>query len=240
MPDIGAALIFADNSGTQWHGLDLSTAWRGKRVDRKDGSYRYVSRSIHALTCRVADIGRVKASFANGSLDFFAHGPRDYRGYLGEYPRRWPYRSRLSDPLSFVVKNADIEFDAVKIRQLRGHEWERDYSVVGESPSLLMPSPDLIAVGDLQWDGHGSWLNAQGINLITDPWWRSDKGPGLLIRLDYLDRILEEKRKALVIMGFQTKFVAGTNKGAGRFTEHTLFIRKKSQTKLSKRKIVRD
>jgi len=34
-----------------------------------------------------------------------------------------------------------------------------------------------------------------------DPWWWSDsRGPGLIVRLDYLDRFLAEREEALVIL----------------------------------------
>lgn len=34
-------------------------------------------------------------------------------------------------------------------------EWERDYSLAGRSPSLLMPAADLVAAGDLRWGRPG-------------------------------------------------------------------------------------
>ena len=131
---------------------------------------------------------------------------------------------------SFTTESAGIKFDNVQIRQLRGAEWGRDFSLVGQAPSLLMPSIDFIEAGDLQWDGLGSWLDAKGVAQVMDPWWWCDKGPALIIRPDYLDRILEERKNALVIMGIQTKFVVGSSSRHGS----------KRQTRLIRRKIAKD
>jgi hypothetical protein len=220
--------------------LDLPATWRGKRIDRKVSSYRYVGRGIRALTCRAADISRIKKAFAEGRPGSFDHDPHDYRGYLAEYPRRWPYRRQLIDPRFFADQSAGIDFNYMALRQARGEEWGRDYSPPGRSPSLLMPSTELIEAGDLHWDGHGGWLDAQGRIQVVDPWWYCDKGPGLIICLDYLDKILEEKGKVLAVMGVQVKFIAGTSTGPGRLSERTLFVRSKGQTKLIGRKIEND
>jgi hypothetical protein len=242
LPDIGVALILSDDNANQWHVLDLPATWRGKRIDRNVNSYRYVGRSIHALTCRIADMGRLNRAFADGSLNSYDHDPDDYRGYLAEYPRRWFYRRRLSDPRFFVNESAGIDFDYVGIKQLRGGEWERDYSFTRRSLNLLMPSTELIEASDLHWDGHGGWLDAEGVTHVLDPLWYSDKGPGLIIRLTYLDRFLEEKDKILVVMGYQYKLIAGagTITRSERVSERTLFMRNKGQTKLIGRKIEND
>ena len=72
-----------------------------------------------------------------------------------------------------------------------------------------------------------------------DPWWWNDKEPSLIIRLDYLDRFLENNGKALIITGFQEKFVAGMSTGPGVLEERTLFIRSAGETKLIERKYSR-
>jgi hypothetical protein len=237
LPDMGTALILSDDSANQWHVLDLRANWRERRTDRKVSSYRYVRRSIRALTCSAAATGRLKRAFVDGSLDLFDREPRNILGYLAEYPKRWPYTGHLTDSGFFAGKNGGVDVGYIGILQLRGGEWERDYSLTGSSPSLLMPSTELIEASDLQWDGRGGWRDAQGVTQVIDPLWYSDKGPGLIIRLDYLDQILEEKRKVLVIMGFQVKIIAGTDIGPGRLSEYTLFVRGKSKTKLIGRKI---
>lgn len=73
-----------------------------------------------------------------------------------------------------------------------------------------------------------------------DPWWWSDRGPGLIVQLEYLDRFLEEKGKALVILGFQIKFVVGISEWSGRLTERTLFIRSRGETKPIERKVTHE
>ena len=238
LPDIDTVLIFSDGNGVRWHVLDLSASWNGRRADRKVHTYRHVSRNTSAVTCGLADIDRVREAFSGDALDLH-NDPQDYRGYLGEYPWRWPYRSR-DDEVRFAFKSADIDFEYLALRQLRGNEWERDYSLVGHSPSLLMPSTRLIEAGDLRWDSHGSWSDAYGVVQIMDPWWWGNRGPGLIVRLDYIDKFLEELGKALVILGFQQKFVAGTSTGPGMLMEHTLSIRSCGQSKLIERKITRD
>jgi hypothetical protein len=60
-----------------------------------------VSRGISAATCALADINRAKRAFSKGVLDF-DNGPQDYRGCLGEYPRRRPYRPLPSTALALI------------------------------------------------------------------------------------------------------------------------------------------
>lgn len=237
LPDIGAALILTDDDANQWQALDLPSNWRGRRTDRKVSSHRSVRRRIRAFTCRAADIGRLKRAFADGSLDFFDRDPRNILGYLGEYPKHWPYTRYLADPGFFGGKNAGIEIGYLGIRQLRGGEWERDYGFTGGSPSLLMPSTELIEASDLHWDGRGGWLDAQGVTQVMDPLWHIDEVPGLIIRADYLNRILEEKGKVLVVVGVQQKVIVDPNVGPGRLSEYTLFVRSKNKTKLIGRKV---
>jgi hypothetical protein len=241
LTNIANALSVTDREGTVWQVLDMGASWNGKRKDqRRQDTYRHVTRSVRAATCEVADIGKVKKAFAKTPLDHFNHGPHDYRGYLGEYPQRWPYARRTHGPVTFDGEDDGIRFQHLALHQLRGREWERDYSPVGESPSILMPSPALIWAGNLQWDRRGGWQDANGQIQIQDPWWWSDKGPALICRIDYMDRFLDANNKALIILGFQMKFVADVTGGGGRLTERTLFIRHQGKTKLAERNMVRD
>jgi hypothetical protein len=240
LPDIGAALILTDDNGIHWHALDLPASWRGKRIDRKVQTYRYVNRRINALTCDSSDVGRVKKAFADGSLSFYDHGPHDYRGYLAEYPARWPYKQRIGALPSFSGESAGIKLDYLELRQLRGREWQRDYSQLGESPALLMPSTKVIEFGNLRWDGLGNWADHEGVVQVLGPWWWSGKGPALVSRLEYLDGIFVASEKILIILGLQTKFIAGTTGGAGRVMERTLFVRMDSKTQFVHRIIERD
>ena len=241
LPQIADALILTSPDGTEWHALDMPMSWRGVRADRRVDSYRYAQQNMQAFSCASKEIARVKKAFAAGTLHFLASGPHDYQGYLGEYPRRVPYRQRKFDPITFDQNEGGVDFRYLEIRQLRGREWERDYSQLGESSSLLMPSPDLIAMGNLVWDGCGGWLDVSGTKQAMDPWWWFDgKGPGLVVRLDYLDFFLAARKEALVLLGFQTKFIAGMTTGPGRLTERTLFIRSRGKTWAAQRKLESD
>jgi hypothetical protein len=238
LPPLEDMLILTDPSDVHWQALEMPASWNGDQTNRKNDTYRRVSKIISAATCSLADIDRVMDAFSKGALDL-SNEPHDYRGYLGEYPHRWPYRSRGEDGITFAVSNADINFEYLALRQLRGGEWQRDYSSIAGSPTLLMPSADLVHAAALDWDSRGGWIDAEGITQVMDPWWWSDKGPGLIIRLDYLDRFLENNGRALVITGFQIKFVAGMSAGPGTFEERTLFIRSAGETKLIERKYSR-
>lgn len=242
LTDIARVLALTDPDGAAWQILDISHSWDGKRREpRRTGSYRHVTRSVRAATCDGADIKRVANAFAKAPLGHFNDGPYDYRGYLGEYPRRWPYAHRLEDPITFGGEDGGVEFQHLVLRQLRGREWERDYSQAGESKTLLMPSTTLVQAGILQWDRCGSWQDARGQVQIQDPWWWSDAPAALICRTAYLDRFLRENDLALIILGFQMKFIAGSlSLGGRRLTERTLFIRYRNETKLVKRNVVRD
>ena len=214
---------------------------RGTRVDQQIDSFIAMCSSIlNTVTCRQARALRVKKAFKAGGLHFHEFAPHDYRGYLGEYPAKLRYREGRFDPIAFDVEEAGINFGLVAIRQLRGSEWERDYSQVGKSSSLLMPSPDLIAAGRLAWDGCGGWLDADGVRQVIDPWWWSG-GRGGVDREARLPRPLSRREKqALVVLGFQSKFVAGVISGPGQMRVRTLAIRAKGQTKVIQRLVDRN
>jgi hypothetical protein len=142
--------------------------------------------------------------------------------------------------MTFDGDDDGITFQYLALRQLRGREWERDYSPIGESSTILMPSLALLQEDNLRWDRRGGWQDANGQIQIQDPWWWSDKSPALICRMDYMDRFLDENDKALVILGFQAKLIAGRSGGAGGVTERTLFIRHRGKTKLVERNVVRE
>jgi hypothetical protein len=133
-------------------------------------------------------------------------------------------------------------FQHLVLHQLRGSEWECDYSQVGEAKSLLVPSMALILAGNLQWDHTGCWKDANGQIQIQDPWWwSSQERPALICRSDFMDRFLEEGKRALIILGFQMKFIAGAAANrVGQVAERTLFVQHQGATKLIRRKLVRD
>jgi len=199
-----------------------------------------VTRSVRAATCHASDIKKVAKAFARSPLDHFNHGPHDYRGYLGEYPRRRPYVHRLEDPITFGGKDGYIEFQHLTLRQLRGGEWERDYSQLIDSKTTLMPSIALVYAGNLRWDHCGGWQDSNAEVQVQDPWWWSEEPAGLICRTAYMDHFLETNHLALIILGYQEKFIAGISGGGGRLTECTLFIRHRSKTKLVERNLARD
>lgn len=238
LTDVSEALVVTDLKGIQWQALDLSATWKGKREDQEDDSYRYVDRSIRAATCDVSMVAKVKKHFSENRMDHFNNNPKDYRRYLGEYPNGLAYTRLSSDPFIFDGNEGKIKFQYLSIDQLRGREWEYDYSQVGPSPSLLMPSVELLQAENLRWDHRGGWVDLEGDIQIQDPfWWSDDHSPSLICRLDYLDRYLKEKNRALIVLGFQLKAVVGGPPGLGQVEEHTLFIRQNGVTRLVNRKV---
>jgi hypothetical protein len=200
-----------------------------------------VNRSVRAVTCSARDISKVKQAFARQPLDHLHNYPRDYRGYLGEYPRRRPYTNRANDALSFEEEESGVSFEYLGLHQLRGREWQREYSQIDESPSLMMPSAALVQAGDLHWDHGGGWRDAHGDIQIQDPWWWTrEPYAALICRMEYVDRFLKGSDRALILLGFQLKIIAGTMDGLGRVTEWTLIIRHRQRTRLIERKLVRD
>jgi hypothetical protein len=240
LTDISQALVVTDPDGEVWQVLDMGVSWSGKRIDRNMNTYRHISRSVRAASCKASDVANVKKAFASVGLDHFNNGPHDYRGYLGEYPRRWPYTGRASDPIVFTDDDADIKFQNLALRQLRGREWERDYSHVPESTTILMPSVELVEAGGLRWDHGGGWYDPKGETQVQDPcWWTTERPPALLCRLEYLDDFLDQSDRALIILGYQEKFIAGASDGPGFLEERTLFVRHRAQTKRIKRRLRR-
>ncbi|MBB5048552.1 hypothetical protein HNR60_003319 [Rhodopseudomonas rhenobacensis] len=241
LTDIAQALELTDPEGAVWHILDMDESWNGKRTgSRRYNTYRHVTRSVRAATCDAADTKKVAKAFAKAPLDHFNHGPHDYRGYLGEYPRRWPYTHRSEDPITFGGEDSGVTFHHLALRQLRGREWERDYSQIGESKTLLTPSTALVQASNLQWDHRGGWQDSYGQVQVQDPRWWSEEPAALICRADYMNRFLKENNLALIILGFQMKFIAGLMDGGGRVTERTLFIRHRGKTSFVDRNIVRD
>ena len=240
LPDISSALVLTDPHGIEWQAIDIDLAWSGKRADSRVKTYRYVSRGASAITCAVTDLDQVTNSFLNGGLSQFYSGPKDYRGYLGEYPGRWPYVNRLEEPIRFEDKDGEIVFHHLALRQLRGAEWEYDYSHLDRSSSLLMPSIDLVQEGSLRWDHRGGWNDPDGELQLQDPFWFTDERPGLLCRTDYMDRHLDRTSRALITIGVQMKHIAGWSGGGGRQAEETMFIRHQGVMQLIKRKVTID
>ena len=230
--DVSKALSVTDMEGIEWQVIDMDNSWSGKRTGSKhNASYRRVTRSVRAATCDEKHIEDVVKSFTKEPLDHFNHGPHDYRGYLGEYPTKWPYTSRLEDPISFDSEDGGISFKYLRLQQLRGKEWERDYSHLDESKTLLMPSIDLARAGNLKWDRHGGWIDSHQQIQIQDPWWWNSSQPsGLICRMSYLDEFLAKNNLALIILGFQMKYIAGSMKPRKNMTERTLYIRHKGKT----------
>ncbi|WP_316198080.1 hypothetical protein [Bradyrhizobium sp. SZCCHNS2002] len=241
LTNVEHAMIMADAEGGVWQVIDMHETWNGKRTEStRTNTYRHVTRSIRAMACNAGDIRKVTKAFADGHLQGFYNEPHDYRGYLGEYPHRWPYVHRASDPVTFDIKDEGITFQHLVLRQLRGREWERDYSHVGESKTLLMPSTALVYTGDLRWDRRGAWQAPDGRVQVQDPWWRSDRSAALICRSDFMDRFLEINDLALVVLGSQMKMVLGRADGRGRVTEQTLFVRHRGKSRLVERKLERD
>lgn len=241
LTNVAQAMVMTDPHGAVWQVIDMHEAWSGKRTgSTRTTTYRHVMRDIRAVACNAGDIRKVTRAFTNDRLEDLYNEPHDYRGYLGEYPHRWPYVHRASDPVTFGRQDEGITFQHVVLRQLRGREWERDYSHLGESKTLLMPSKALVRAGDLRWDRRGGWQATDGQVQVQDPWWWSDKSAALICRLDFMDHFLQLNDLALVVLGSQMKMVLGQADGSGRVTEKTLFVRHRGTTRRLKRELERD
>lgn len=236
LTEVADALTVTDPDGNLWQVLDLGQSWNGKQRDSI--FHRRVTRSVRAAACKAADINRVAEAFARAPLDHFNHAPNNYTGYLGEYPRRWPYSHNLPDQLSFESEDGGFSFQYLALDQLRA-DWGLDHSAIGETENLLMPSVALVEAGKLHWDHRGGWKDTDGRIQILDPWWWSDQPAALICRADYLDRFLKKNRLALIILGFQEKYVVGNVRGVGFLTERTLFIRNRGKTTLIERNLAR-
>jgi hypothetical protein len=241
LTNIAQALVVTDPETAVWQVLDMDESWSGKWGNSpRCHTYRHVTRSVRAATCDAVDIKKVTKAFAEAHFDYFNRGPHDYRGYLGEYPRRWPYAHRTGEPITFGSEYSGVTFQHLTLSQLRGREWEYDYNQVGTSKTLLMPSVALVQAGNLRWDLRGGWKDLDDKVQIQDPRWRSNKPEALICRIEYIDHYLRENDFALIILGLQMKFIAGTTKGSGRITERTLFIRHRGKTDLVERHVERD
>lgn len=241
LSNIAQAMVVTDPDGVVWQVIDMHEAWNGKRTGAtRTTTYRHVTRDIRAVACNAGDLKKVTQAFNDDRLEDLYNEPHDYRGYLAEYPHRWPYAHRESDPISFGRQDEGITFQHLVLRQLRGREWERDYSHLGESETLLMPCTALVQAGNLRWDRRGRWQGPDGQVKVQDPWWWSDRSAALICRLDFLDQFLQTHDLALVVLSSQMKMILGHVDGGGRVTEQALFVRHNGRTRRVKRKLERD
>lgn len=241
LTNVAQAIVMTDPHGNVWQVIDMHDAWNGKRTgSTRTTTYRHVRRDIRAVACNARDIKKVTTAFNNDGLADLYNGPHDYRGYLAEYPRRWPYVHRANDPINFNRQDEGITFHHLVLRQLRGREWERDFSHVGESETLLMPSAELVHAGDLRWDHQGGWQSPDNQVKVQYPWWWSDRGAALICRMDFMDHFLERSDLALIVLCSQMKMVLGHANGGSRVTEQTLFARHGGKTRRLKRKLEQD
>jgi len=232
--DLAEVLVGRDPEDSGWHVLALSTSWQGQRR-RGLRTRREVRVRVQGITCDLDDLPELERLFSanNWPTDLFSLDPQDYRGYLGEYPSGWAYSLRIGSDIRFEGEYAGLTCQAVALTQLRGGEWEYDYSVDGGAPALLVPSPALVEFGDLAWDGTGAWTGPDGIVRIGDPYWNAGERQGLIGRTAWVDEYLLASRKALLLFGFQQKTVLGGlgDQGPGMLLERTVFVRVGGKTR---------
>lgn len=212
-PETKENLIVQAPDQTEWILLYLSKDWNGpRRGDDGSGDYRHISRHVGTAFCRATKTALIKREFKQEDwpIQQPISNPQDYRGYLAEYPDGLAYTKRPNNDLRYTE-----EFDGFTLHHsgfwhLKGGEWEYDYSSEEEIPSLLMPSPSLIEYGNLKWDGCGSWQNEEGVTQVQAVNWYGNSVDALIARLDFIDQYLDDENMALVVTGFQQKFIAGS------------------------------
>jgi len=228
-PAINETLIVQAPDQTVWILLYLSQRWDGpRRGDDGSGDYRHISRHVSTAFCDAKDTALIKRKFKNGEwpIQEPINFPEDYRGYLAEYPDGFAYTKRPGNSLSYAEEYSGFTLQHSGFWHLKGAEWGYDYSSEEEVPSLLMPSPSLIKFGSLSWDGRGGWTNQQGSTQVQATNWYGNSVVSLVARLEFINQYLEDKNMALVVTGFQQKFVAGfADNRAGINEEFSVYLR---------------
>jgi hypothetical protein len=220
-----------------WQVLNSSVAWEQDKplswTEHK--AYRRVVREIRCATCSSADLDKLRARLKAGKwdADLDVLQPHDYRGYIGEFPRRLSYQQRFaSGELSFTSELADIAVEALSFLQVKGNEWARDYSLSERAPGLLVPSPKLVEFGELSWDGRGDWKDRNGVVQVCSPQWWTEENGTLLVRQEMLDSFLTQEKLALIIIGYQWKYIVSPprDENPGQLEEWSVWIREHGQT----------
>ena len=149
---------------------------------------------------------------------------------IGEYPNTLVLQQRIevgeidlgcSVPGTDAAQNTCIEL-------LRGWEFEYDCSEEELIPNLLVPAPDLVDFGRLQWDGLYGWIDAASSLQVVAI--NNEQGSGLLIKKNYLQQFLESKSLALIYVGLQRKdFINGSRQGLGSHELRSIYELSRNQ-----------
>lgn len=211
----------SDNSSGDWVYLSLYLSLRDTPELSADDerSYRNFSILLKSAFVPYSDLARIRRA-ARSTDDFYNRSdldePHDYRLLIGEYPNTLPLRQRIEVgeiDLSCSVPGTDAAQNTC-IELLRGGEFEYDCSEEESVPNLLVPAPDLVDFGTLQWDGLYGWIDSAGALQVVAI--NNEQGSGLLIKKNYLQQFLENKSLALIYIGLQRKyFVNGFEQGPG-------------------------
>lgn len=221
-PKIRDLLTVQAPDQTEWILLNLSKSWTGPRLgEDSSGSYRHISRYIHTAFCRAKDTALIKNKFKQKEwpIQEPIRSPEDYKGYLGEYPNGLGYTKRPDNDLRYTSEYDGFTLTHSGLLQLKGTNWEYDYSTNHDVPNLWMPSPGLIEYGDLKWDGYGGWSNDENVTQVQATNWYGNSVNALIARLDFIDQYLTDKYMGLVITGFQQKLIANANRSSGIINE---------------------
>lgn len=185
-------------------------SWRlSPRSKDSEYPYRLVSRSIESGLLRADEVAGFSKVVKQRQFSSDVHNfePNDYRGYLGEYPNSFVYRSR-EDADEFLAPQEvhGYSMSPSAMVQLKGAEWGYDYSDDQKSVSLLMPSPDIVNFGSLIWNGDRGWVDANGVQQALA--FTSDTGgSSLIVSRKYMQDLLVDKKLALVWFVFEQKLV---------------------------------
>jgi hypothetical protein len=112
------------------------------------------------------------------------------------------------------------------MKQLKGREWEYDYSATHNSISLLMPSPEIVNFGGLRWDGDRGWHDPIGMRQAV-AFTSDSEGEALIVNRKYVEEFLSRNKLALVWFAFEQKqvikgFVGEFVGSLERWSAHTL------------------
>jgi hypothetical protein len=207
-PALEQIVNITDNQEEQWFHLWLSFSLK-KNISSTQYPYRNLETDIRTAFIPYSDIESIKEQLSN--THFFADLdiPHDYRLLMAEYPNTLSCTQRLeTGELSLedeLLGTENAHFTVISL--LRGNEWEYDCTQ-GEDeyvPNFNVPAPDLVNFSNLTWDGQSSWLDESNTIQITEI--STESNSSVLIKTDYLKNFLQTSSLALILIGYQRKFL---------------------------------
>jgi hypothetical protein len=211
----------SDNSNENWVYLSsyLSKRDTPKLNEDDERPYRNFSILLKSAFVPYADLKRIRQA-ARSADDFYNRShldePYDYRLLIGEYPNTLPFQQKVEvGDIDFICSLPGTDkAQHTCINLLRGKEFEYDFSEEELILNLLVPAPDLVDFGKLEWDGLYGWIDsASSLQVVAI---NNEQGSGLLIKKIYVQQFLASKSLALIYFDLQRKyFVNGFRQGPG-------------------------